>query len=69
MAINPTDLLVSSMHNGIGGQHICRPSAGIQLTHIPTGIVVECDTEQSQHRNKLRAIEMLAEKLKEAGHE
>ena len=71
MEIDPKDLHISTYYGeqGPGGQHVCRVPPGIQLTHIPTGIVVVCDVERSQHRNKLKALEMLAEKLREAGHE
>jgi peptide chain release factor 1 len=66
IVLNPAEMRIDTYRaSGAGGQHVNKTDSAIRITHLPTGIVVECQEDRSQHKNKARALSVLAARIKD----
>ena len=66
VVLNPADVKTDTFRaSGAGGQHVNKTDSAVRVTHLPTGIVVECQDDRSQHKNKARALSLLAARIKD----
>ena len=66
VVLNPADLRIDTYRaSGAGGQHVNKTESAVRVTHLPTGIVAECQDDRSQHKNRARALGILAARIKD----